>query len=425
LNALRNNDIINYVKSLFDSVISLESYKELVEYGISDKSPLTREQIFGGLCLGKDPSHVNCTNSTLRQVLTGGKSLGNVDLWFAVIYLIIERGFVPYLYDFLPIIREHLIYRLFNSKSFMCLSGLPTYPTYNVPLGLALWSSITATSCNSELLKNPKNDPLRLHLSYVNDIIDLLSLLDIKIPQDLIRHIKRIKLLRNFLLEIKKGHENKFKLENLLNALDYKGIQTENMWILIDGEIENEQIEKVKRKLPEICKELSRDEIKYIFELCNSNKAEADIYIPYNLVLSMSSNKFIRNWKYEMNVPYSYVKISEKTCRPFFNIYEKGKQITWFEKAHKIYGYDFMSINNFFGNCVSEKNKYPTKNEFLEYIYLYYSKRDKTTLPMCIMQFVNKVFDEYKEIMEKIEPEEFANRWNKSVYIDVRTSMEY
>ena len=425
LNALRNNDIINYVKSLFDSVISLETYKELVEHGISDKSPLTREEIFGGLCLGKHSSHVKSTNSTIRYVLTGGKSLGNIDLWFAVIYLIIERGFVPHLYDFLPIIREHLIYRLLNSKSFMCLSGLPTYPTYNVPLGLALWSSITATSCDSELLKNPKNDPIRLHLSYANDIIDLLSLIDIKIPEDLIRHIKRIKVLRNFLFEIKKGSENKFKIQNLINALYYKSVETENMWVSIDGEIDDEQIEKVKKQLPDLCKNLCIQEIRYIYELCDSNKVESDIYIPYNLQLSPYIKSKIRNWKYDMNVPYSYVKISEKTCRPFFNIYEKGCQVAWFEKAHKIYGYEFMSVNNFFGNYVSENNKYPTKNEFLEYLYLYYSKRDKATLPMCIMQFVNEVFDEYKEIMEKIEPEEFANRWNKSVYIDVRTRMEY
>ena len=287
----------------------------------------------------------------------------------------------------------------------MCLSGLPTYPTYNVPLGLALWSSITATSCDSELLKNPKNDPIRLHLSYANDIIDLLSLIDIKIPEDLIRHIKRIKVLRNFLFEIKKGSENKFKIQNLINALYYKSVETENMWVSIDGEIDDEQIEKVKKQLPDLCKNLCIQEIRYIYELCDSNKVESDIYIPYNLQLSPYIKSKIRNWKYDMNVPYSYVKISEKTC--------------------KIYGYEFMSVNNFFGNYVSENNKYPTKNEFLEYLYLYYSKRDKATLPMCIMQFVNEVFDEYKEIMEKIEPEEFANRWNKSVYIDVRTRMEY
>ena len=175
LNALRNNDILNYIKSLFDCVISIEAYKELVEYGISDKSPLTREQIFGGLCLGKDSSHIKATNSTLRYILTSGKSLGNMDLWFAVIYFIIKRGQAEHLTEYLPMVEEHLKYRLINNKSYMCLFGLPTYPTYSVPIGLALWCSIMATTSNLSLIKNPKNDPIRLHLSYSLDIIELLQ----------------------------------------------------------------------------------------------------------------------------------------------------------------------------------------------------------------------------------------------------------
>jgi hypothetical protein len=424
LNALRNNEILMYIKSLLDSVISIEAYKELVEYGISDKSPLTREEIFGGLCLGKDKSHVQATNSTLRYVLTGGKSLGNIDLWFAVIYFIIKRGYAEHLIDHLPMVEEHLKYRLLNSKSYMCLSGLPTYPTYSVPLGLALWCSVMATTSNLSLMKNPKNDPIRFHLSYSIDIIELLNILNINVPTKLLVHINRLKTLRNFLLEVKKGKEQTFKLKNLVDALFYNAIETSNLWILIDGEVSDEQISKVKYQLPNFCKDLSNTEIKDVLDLCDSNKAEADIYIPYNFQMKPYAKSITKNWTFGKDIPYCKVNISPKTCRPYYNIIDDGRHKTWLDKAIEVYGYTLFSTNNFFGNYIFQNKKYPTKEEFLNYLFMYHFTRDKKTLPICIQQFVDEVFTEYEDILKSIEPEEFSKRWNESVYKDVRRIME-
>jgi hypothetical protein len=72
LSSLYNEEFVNHLKSIFDCVISLESYKDLVDHGISNKSPLTRDKIFGALCLGKDPTHIKCTNSSLRHSLKDG-----------------------------------------------------------------------------------------------------------------------------------------------------------------------------------------------------------------------------------------------------------------------------------------------------------------------------------------------------------------
>jgi len=424
LNALRNNEILIYIKSLLDCVISIEAYKELVDYGISDKSPLTREEIFGGLCLGKDKSHVQATNSTLRYILTGGKSLGNIDLWFAVIYFIIKRGYADHLIDHLPIVEEHLKYRLLNSNSYMCLSGLPTYPTYSVPLGLALWCSVMATTSNLSLMKNAKNDPIRLHLSYSLDIIELLNILNINVPTKLLVHINRLKTLRNFLLEVKKGKDQTFKLKNLVDALFYNAIETSNLWILIDGEVSDEQISKVKCQLPNVCKELSNTEIKDILELCDSNKAEADIYIPYNFEIKPYVKCIAKNWTFGKDIPYYKVNISPKTCRPYYNIIENGIKKTWLDNAIEIYGYTIFSTNNFFGNYVFQNKKYPTKEEFFNYIFMYYFTRNKKTLPICIEQFVDEVFTDYEDILKSIEEKEFAKRWNESIYKHIRENME-
>ena len=425
LNALRNKDILNYIKSLMDCIISIEAYKELVEYGISDKSPLTRDQIFGGLCLGKDKSHIQATNSTLRYILTGGKSLGNIDMWFVIIYFIIKRADDDYyLKDYLPMFEEHLKYRLMNSNSYMSLSGLPTYPVYSVPLGLALWCSVMATTSNLSLIKDPKNDPIRLHLSYSNDIIELLNIININVPNKLIQHINRLKTLRHFLLEVKKGKEQTLKLKNLVDALSYNAIETLDLWILIDGQPSDLQISNVISKFPIVCQDLSNTEIKDILELCDSNKAEADIYIPYNYNIKPFRKTITKNWEFNNNLPYHKVNISPKTCRPYYNISDNGFMKTWLDKAIEIYGYTLFSTNNFFGKYISENKKYPTKSEFLNYIFMYHFTRGKKTLPICVEQFVDEVFNDYQEILQTIDPGIFAKRWDDSVYKDVRKIME-
>jgi hypothetical protein len=97
---------------------------------------------------------------------------------------------------------------------------------------------------------------------------------------------------------------------------------------------------------------------------------------------------------------------------------------TWLDKAIEIYGYTLFSTNNFFGKYVSENKKYPTKSEFLNYIFMYHFTRDKKTLPICVEQFVDEVFNDYQEILQTIDPDIFAKRWDDSVYKDVRKIME-
>jgi hypothetical protein len=306
----------------------------------------------------------------------------------------------------------------------MCLSGLPTYPVYSVPLGLAIWCSVMATTSKLYLMQDPKNDPLRLHLSYSLDIIELLKLINISTPTPLLQHINRLKTMRNFLLEVKKGKEATLKLKNVINALSYSAIETSDLWVLIDGKPSDDQISKVISRLPSVCKDLSIPEINSIIDLCNANKAEVDIYIPYNYQIAPYTKSTTKNWSFGNNVPYHKVDISPKTCRPYYNIIDKGIRKTWLDKAIEIYGYELFSTNNFFGNYIFENRKYPTKHEFLNYIFMYHFTRGKITLPICIQQFVDEVFQEYQEIMDTIDAEEFGRRWQTSVYKDVRIQME-
>ena len=426
LNALENIHIVKYIKTLFDSCISIEAYKELCEHGISTSSPLTREEIFGGLCLGNHKSHVLATNSTIRNILTFGKSLGNIDLWYAVLYFMIEKGHVTHLNEYLPNLREHMIFRLRNSKSYMCLSGLPTFPTYKVNLGLCLWTVIFASSCGSQFVKNPKNDPLRLHLSYTDEIIDLLRLINIYVPENVKHCISILKTLRRF-LSFLKNNANRvfmFDIENRINALKYKAMNVGGKWICIDGHPDVEQIIEVRKELPESCNDLTIGEIIYTFNLCDVNKAESDIYLPFDCKVEdfVSENKKI--WHYHENTPKTTVNISINTCRPFYYLRDKDKVCgDWKDKATKIYG-KFMSLDNMFGNYISVNSAYPSKNDFLIYISDRYSRKGIKTLPICIKQFVDEIFEDHEHVLRMLEPCEFKRRWDASIVIKNRIMIE-
>jgi hypothetical protein len=244
---------------------------------------------------------------------------------------------------------------------------------------------------------------------------------------ELIQHIHRLKTLRYFLLEVKKGKEFLLKTKNLIEALSYNAIETENLWVLIDGEISDEQIERVRNKLPTFTSTLEVSEIQDIFKLCENgvNKTESDIYIPYKFTIRSSLKSKVKNWNFDNNVPTHKVLICPITCRPYYNVADKnGFKSTWLEQAIQIYGYELFSTNNFFGNYVSIHKKYPTKSEFLNYIFLYHYTRDKQTLPICVEQFVDEVFIDYEDILKTVEPNDFGERWNISVYKDVRIQLE-
>ena len=204
----------------------------------------------------------------------------------------------------------------------------------------------------------------------------------------------------------------------------YNAIETNENWVLIDGEPSDIQITKVRSLLPSFCKDLSITEIKYILDLCDANKSEADIYIPYNYEVKPFVKSVTKNWGFGNNVPYFKVDISPKTCRPYYNVIVNGRWQTWLDNAINIYGYDLFSTNNFFGKYVFENKKYPTKDELLNYIFMYHFTRDKKTLPICVEQFVNEVFIDYEDIIKTIDPTVFAERWEKSVYKDIRAIIE-
>jgi hypothetical protein len=56
------------------------------------KNPFTQNRLLGGIPLGSHASHVKVGNYTLAKLISGGKILGNLNLYYAVIWSMIKEG---------------------------------------------------------------------------------------------------------------------------------------------------------------------------------------------------------------------------------------------------------------------------------------------------------------------------------------------
>ena len=93
------------------------------------KNPFTQNKLLGAIPLGTHPSHVKVGNYTIAKLMSGGKILGNLNMFYAVIWYIIKEKEIQYLNDVEKNVTEHLIYRLKNSKTYISLSGLAQFVT--------------------------------------------------------------------------------------------------------------------------------------------------------------------------------------------------------------------------------------------------------------------------------------------------------
>jgi len=63
------------------------------------KNPFTQSRLLGAIPLGSHHTHVTVGNYTLAKLISGGKILGNLNLYYAVLWHIIEEGEIEYLKD--------------------------------------------------------------------------------------------------------------------------------------------------------------------------------------------------------------------------------------------------------------------------------------------------------------------------------------
>lgn len=164
------------------------------------KNPFTNRRILGAIPLGTHKSHVKVGNFTIAKLFTGGKILGNLNMYYAAIWMIINEDEIEYLKDIKPNATEHLIFRLRNSNTMASLCGLAQFVTTQVPSDVAVWYC-----ANSGYLNQPTDrDTFRFHVYNMKALVQMTKALGYPIHEGHAKHWSRTQTLLSFLTKFKK-----------------------------------------------------------------------------------------------------------------------------------------------------------------------------------------------------------------------------
>lgn len=185
------------------------------------KNPFTQNRLLGSIPLGTHKSHVQVGNYTIAKLISGGKILGNLNLYYAVVWYLIQQGSIEYLKDIEKNAAEHLVYRLKNSKTYASMCGQAQFVTTELTTDIAIWYCV-----NSGYLNQPTDkDAFRFHIQNIEPMIKITELLGYQNDKGLIPHYSRTKALLSLLWGFKlcKTNNEKKTFKNLLQGLYQNG----------------------------------------------------------------------------------------------------------------------------------------------------------------------------------------------------------
>jgi hypothetical protein len=415
--------IVNHL----DHPIALRSMKEAEEAGYPiTQSPLTRAPIIGGLFLGGSEEHSRATNFAIAHLATDGKRVGHPDLWFMLIWWLIEGGHVKHLESVLPQIRAHLAFRLRSHLGTLTLANTPYLPITLVPLGIAAWCTLSSVSLGFsqeqaiQLLK-----PHSGHLEVLESAIDLIGY---KLPtsaRNLLTKWRIFGEIRKSIVEpdsalrlwaIRACHKVvRLNRGNIRSDLFTRIVDE----IAIDGDPSSGQVAEALKHLPNWFIELSTDRRRSVVRM-----------LEFTDVGSISYNDFdyevpVVGWQYglqEFEIPE--VAICPQTCRPYY--IDQTKQVVWHEASRNIFGEirQQIHIHWYFINCVTKLKIFPTKDEFMLFVFNSIVPKVKATLPFLLERFVDIVFNGYQAIINEIDSASFIAKAVRSSRLRIREAME-
>lgn len=430
----RHPEVLERLKARVDHPLSLRALKEAEGTGGLAESPLTRRPLLGGICLGPFPDHVAATNWTLAQLTANGKRIGNPDLWFAALWLLVRRGTLPYLTPVLPQMTAHLIYRLRTSMAPLSLLGTPEFPTTRVPLDVAVWYAVSSSAMTPQ--PPPAREVVRAHLPYLEELLEIAELTGYRLPTNVPRHLTRLRVAMSMLAAVKRSGAYTLFL-SMIRSLYQAAIRQERVcpesgklltyWLPIDGPAPYSQQEVVMAAMPAFYRTLSPAEIVAISARVSPLKSGSDVAIPYEwsaTELVMPSYRTI--WAYGLReFPAASVAICPATCRPYYHVPPTGRE--WSDVASEIHGIPasaMLSIHTEYGRYVVKHGAFPTKQELLLHLWHRVKGQGHTTLPHQTESFVDDVLADFRPLVAELTPAEFARLFQASVKRTDRIRME-
>jgi hypothetical protein len=290
------------------------------------KNPFTQNRLLGAIPLGTHKSHMQVGNHTIAKMVAGGKVMGNLNMYFALIWFIVNEGEVEFLKPIKANIEEHLLFRLRNTRTMASMCGLSQFVSTQVSTDIALWYT-----ANSGFLNNPvEKDTFRFHLFNLQHILKLIRLLNYPMHQGFQRHYQRTLALYHLLDSYKRCSPHQRKaMKCLFRGLYQKGflVDTSKLekrfrenevcseFIPVDGPADEVQIQEVKSRMPAFCKDMLREDLLYVCSLLDDHKQIQEIFLDYTVEVPAVPEAQV-NWKYGLEHYKHNIKICPLTMRP-------------------------------------------------------------------------------------------------------------
>jgi len=428
LNALAYPEAIQKIIQCIDHPVSLLSMKSAEDTGKPiTVSPFTRRTLMGGLCLSPCDSHVKASNYTISIIASGGKVAGMSDLWFALIWYLIEtHKDLRYLENILPQIREAMIYRLRTAKATATMTMLPFNCITTLPLGAAIWTLLNMQ--HFEPMPQSAYGIIRSHIKIIPVYIRLMELIGFQGTENNYAFLKRFSIYQFLNQNVKKAKTRELAaahaITNKVIIIDRKNVSTKPFpfivsMIPIDGPPSPEMREKAMQLFPFCYRELTDDDFRIAIThvLCRRNNnlnTSLNSLAPYNIV----------NWHYGLD-PFKMptIKICPTTCRPYLKDPQTGQN--WKSQSKSVFGdlSNQANVHNWFIRYAKRYNTLPNQDTFIQYLYHNLTPKHGT-LPAQTIQFVETVLSGYGEILTQIPENEVVRKIKRSDNLMIRERIE-
>jgi hypothetical protein len=419
LMVLSNDNLVNAICARIDHCIGYNAAKALFAHGTSIVSPLTRRRVSACLVASGNHSLIACNKYALANLFFGNKIVGEHGSWLCVVYLAMSK--IPYLTEYMPEFQRFLKEMLPTLTTNITLTGQAVYPYVKAPYDIAVWHCVQSVkTMNSR--DDIECDRLRSFGESSRWFLEILNVLGYKYDAEWTRH--RLAIYRAFAWMM---HKEKYGIGNARNWRrqitdhNYNYMVCDGTIIPLDGQPVN------PRPLNPSIADLDLDELhglmQFVDKTTTVNKIKLPLTIPRRPI-----HAAVVNWPNYVDAIYTPVAICLRTLRPYLN--DPATERPWEECAVEKHGpldKQMSNYNNFI-KFVARFKKYPTRDEFIVFLYNKYREAGITTMPITIVENVESVFDDYRAVLgadfSKVSPNDFIEITDSSCCRERRENME-
>ena len=399
------------------------------------KNPFTQNRLLGAIPLGTHKSHVRAGNHTIAKLVAGGKVMGNLNLYFAVIWILVSEDQIEFLKPIKANLTEHLLHRLTTTNTMASMCGLSQFLSTQISTDIAIWYCLSSGYLNQPTDK----DTFRFHLFDIDHMVKLVRALGYPLHEGFSRHYLRTRALFYFLERFKRSSLNQRKaLKTLFRGLYQRGFFVETSqffhkfkevevcseFIPVDGAADEEQVKAIRRRFPAFCEGLTNEDLLYVSGLLDEHKVFSDIFLDYNVVVPALPVPEV-NWKFG-NEPIDHeVVIHPKTLRPLYSL--EGQK--WEERAKSVFG--VADKRELFQGCkyieefLLKHKKKPSRGELAVFYYNRYVEAGKrSTLPALTQVWIEQLLGSYEPVFEESSIPEIVAIIKESRNVEKRAQLE-